>query len=144
MSKYGLKQQKNTSGGKYYWQLQDWVNKLFMKYNRCVICESKKNLEPHHIIQVKPYDKLYADIENGVIMCKSCHRKYHLENDGNINPYTLLLFMKKKVKGKGRSNNAKLKRKLKQSNKALEYYKKETFHLREELNKIGVEKKEEK
>ena len=110
MSRYGFKQKNNTQGGKYYWQLQDWVNKLFIKYDKCVICDTKKNLEPHHIIQVKPYNKLYSDVNNGVIMCKSCHRKYHIKYMEDINPYTLLLFMKDSVKGKGGLNNSQLKK----------------------------------
>ena len=139
MSRYGIKQKNNSSGGKYYWQRQDWVNELFMKYDKCVICGTKHNLEPHHIIQVKPYNNLYSDVKNGVIMCKSCHRKYHAENGEDIAPYTLLQFMKNSVKGKGGLNNTQLNKKLKQSNKVLKYYQNETFRLREKLDKIGVD-----
>lgn len=142
MSKYGFKQKRNHNGGKYYWELQDWVNQLFITYDKCAICDSKFNLEPHHIIQVKPYDKLYSNVKNGLVMCKSCHRKYHEEYGNNINPYTLLMFMKSHVKGAGGLNNKQLNKKLKQSNKLLKQYQEETFKLREELNELkkkGVE-----
>lgn len=145
MSRYGYKQKNKINGGKYYWQLQDWVNKLFMKYDRCVICGSKGNLEPHHVNQVKPYDKSYADINNGVVMCKSCHRKYHEKYMGDINTFSLLLFMRDSIKGKGGLNNAQLTKKLKQSNKVLKYYQEENLRLRKELNELknnGVEKEE--
>ena len=137
MSKFGFKQERNVNGGKYYWELQDWVNKLFMTYNKCPICGSKKDLEPHHIIQVKPYDKLYSNTKNGIILCKKCHRKYHEEYGSNINPGTLLKFGLDNFKGKSGFSNAQLSKKLKQSNKVLKYYQDETFRLREELDKLN-------
>lgn len=137
MTKYGYKQKNKINGGKYYWQLQDWVNKLFIKYDRCVICGSKKNLEPHHVNQVKPYNKSYSDINNGVIMCKKCHRQYHEKYMGEINTFTLLLFMRDSFKGKNGLNSMQLNKKLKQSNKVLKYYQQETFRLREELNRLN-------
>ena len=132
MSRYGVKQQKNTKGGKYYWKLQKWVSKLFILYDKCVICNSKKNLEPHHIVPVKPYDELYSDVNNGIVLCKSCHHNYHEQYKDNINTYTLLKFTKE---------NIKLNKKLEQSNELLNYYQNETFRLRNELKKITEKKK---
>lgn len=136
MSKLGFKQERNTNGGKYYWKLQDWVNKLFMIYNKCLICGSKENLEPHHVIQVKPYDKLYSDTNNGVILCKSCHKKYHEQYGGNINAGTLLKFGLRNVKGKNGLSIAQLNKELKQSYVILKYYQDEAFRLREELDEL--------
>lgn len=135
MSKYGFKQERNINGGKYYWELQEWVNKLFLTYNKCPICSSQKNLEPHHIIQVKPYDKLYSSTKNGIILCKHCHNKYHNTYGYNINAGTLLKFALQEFKDNESKTIQSLERKLKQSNKALDYYKNETYKLREELDK---------
>lgn len=94
MSGFGQKQKRLIGGGKYHWKLQDWVNKLFIKYDRCAICGSRHDLEPHHVTRVKPFDKAYVSLDNGIILCKKCHRKYH-ESYGDINAYTLLEFARK-------------------------------------------------
>lgn len=139
MSKYGSKQKNNINGGQYYWELQDWVNKLFIEYDKCIICGTKTNLEPHHVIQVKPHDRFYSSIKNGVVMCKSCHRKYHAEYINDISPYTLVKFMENNTKTKKALNNKSLRRKLKKSNKKIKSLKEENIRLKQELNKLGVE-----
>lgn len=58
-------------------KLNRWVNRLFEKYDRCARCGSKKNLEPHHIISCNPYDKLFDDVDNGALLCRPCHDRYH-------------------------------------------------------------------
>lgn len=148
LSQFGQRQTRNIIGGKYYWELQDWVNQLFMKYNRCLVCGSKNNLEPHHITQVKPYDKLYSSVNNGAVLCKDCHRKYHEEYNGNVNPVSLVEFTKTMNKPKKKvvkSDCNDLVKKYKKLKKVEKYYREETFRLRDELglSKNGYFKKDE-
>lgn len=95
MSGFGEKRKRQIAGGKYHWKLQDWVNQLFIKYDRCAICGTKHDLEPHHVVKVKPYDNAYASVDNGVILCKRCHRKYHEMYNGDINAASLLEFARR-------------------------------------------------
>lgn len=44
--------------------------------NKCVLCDSKKNLEVHHIINInKCEDK--CDLDNLITLCHMCHNKAH-------------------------------------------------------------------
>lgn len=94
---WGVKQARLISGGKYHWKLQDWVSQLFFKFDKCVVCGSTKDLEPHHVVKVKPYDEHYTSLDNGVILCKHCHHEYHSKYS-QINAYTLIEFTKSKLK----------------------------------------------
>lgn len=58
-------------------KLNRWVSRLFEKYDRCARCGSKENLEPHHIISCSPYDELFDDVDNGALLCRPCHDRYH-------------------------------------------------------------------
>jgi hypothetical protein len=42
---------------------------ILKKENKCCICNSKNNLEPHHILHTTAYDELHDSIENLVVMC---------------------------------------------------------------------------
>ena len=97
MPSWGIKHANKISGGKYHWKRQTWVTQLFLEYDSCVVCGRKTDLEPHHVVKVKPYDSLYTSTDNGVIMCKHCHRQYH-EQYSQINAGTLLQFTKSKIK----------------------------------------------
>lgn len=67
-------------------------SELLKTEDKCCICNSKKNLEPHHIIPVNKYDDFYNDVNNVVIICNKCHHNYHQKNMGNINFKSLLQF----------------------------------------------------
>lgn len=54
-----------------------WFEALLKRDKRCLGCGTKINLQPHHIIPCHIYDELYFDIDNGAILCKSCHERYH-------------------------------------------------------------------
>jgi hypothetical protein len=84
---------EKISGGKIYWKLRSWANQLLMEYDECVICGSRKELEPHHIIKCDNYNPMYYSLDNGVVMCHRCHRLYH-RTFKNINAYTFAKFMK--------------------------------------------------
>jgi hypothetical protein len=129
MARHGKKQKRNVNGGKYHWELQDWVSKLYLEYpNKCVVCGTKKDLEPHHLLQVKPYDELYTSISNGVLICKECHHEYHETYGGNITPYTMIDFVKKK-----QAKNSGLQKRYNQLKKVEKYYRNETERLKKLL-----------
>ncbi|MBR0369127.1 MAG: HNH endonuclease [Methanobrevibacter sp.] len=49
---------------------------------------------PHHLKKVKPSKELYANEDNIVIICKTCHNRYHNQYK-RVNPKTFLLFARK-------------------------------------------------
>ena len=57
--------------------LSDWAEQVINRDGKCVICDSKHNLESHHIFKVNKYDDTYLDLNNGITLCQSCHEKYH-------------------------------------------------------------------
>lgn len=134
MARHGRRQTRNVNGGKYHWELQDWVNKLFITYpNKCIICGTRKNLEPHHILQVKPYDELYSSVSNGCLICKDCHHDYHERYGSNINPVSLVQYAKKQKQiDKG------LKRQYRQLKLVEKYYRNETERLRKILEENNI------
>ena len=97
MASWGVKKARNIAGGKYHWKLMGWVNQLFYKYDSCAICGRKVDLEPHHVVKAKPFDKAYSSLDNGVILCKHCHSEYH-NRYSEINAATLLEFAKSKIR----------------------------------------------
>lgn len=52
-----------------------WREAVFQRDNyTCVLCGSKKNLEPDHIYAKTKYpDKAY-DVSNGRVLCRPCHK----------------------------------------------------------------------
>jgi hypothetical protein len=54
----------------------EWKKKVFEKdQNKCKRCGSMNNLHSHHIIPWKDAEHLRFDINNGLILCNSCHAK---------------------------------------------------------------------
>ena len=47
--------------------------------NFCEYCNSKTNLEAHHIIPIKMNQNFSLDPDNGLVCCKKCHMsKIHI------------------------------------------------------------------
>ena len=74
-------------------KLDRWAEKLFKQHKCCVACGSKENLQPHHIIPCTPFDKLFHDLNNGTVLCQSCHDRYH-QKYFKINHDTLMEYCK--------------------------------------------------
>lgn len=88
-------------------------SEILKKENKCCICNSKSNLEPHHILHTTKYDELHDSIENLVVMCHNCHHNYHQQYNQEITFRTLLEFQKKywkKYCPKLRTKNKKLQK----------------------------------
>ena len=63
-----------------------WQNKrkriIFRDGNKCTVCNATKNLKVHHTFYYTDYREpwRYPD-ESLLTVCKSCHEKYHSENE---------------------------------------------------------------
>lgn len=49
---------------------------------RCQICGSRNDLEAHHIKPFAQYPDLRTNLNNGMTLCKSCHRELHRATRG--------------------------------------------------------------
>lgn len=59
-----------------------WRSKVIERDKVCQMCGSNKNLEAHHIKPFSKYPDLRLCLENGITLCRKCHRKYHAETRG--------------------------------------------------------------
>ena len=65
----------------------------------CKCCGTNEDLESHHVLSFKHYPVLRIDLNNGVCLCRKCHRSYHSEYDlKNSRTSTLLDFIRKEEK----------------------------------------------
>ena len=79
-----------------HWKIKSWGRELLEEEHECVVCGSTKNLVPHHIAKIDRYNPYYVDTDNGVVMCDTCHKKYHREYS-EINAKTLINFIKQEL-----------------------------------------------
>jgi len=49
------------------------IYRKFIEKEECAICKSKSHLEIHHLDE----DRYNNELENLVVWCAKCHRKYH-------------------------------------------------------------------
>jgi len=54
-----------------------WRATVIMRDKRCVICNSLKGREAHHVNHATYYPELRFDPDNGVTLCSACHMNYH-------------------------------------------------------------------
>jgi len=105
--------------GKYYYDLGYTFNRLKRQTGECFVCGSRENLEPHHLKQVKASKPDYCEENNLVVICKSCHKKYH-NRYKKVNPKTFAEFIRKSCSDKVKDNTIyqlrKNNRKLKNEN----------------------------
>jgi hypothetical protein len=84
-----------------YWPGKKSWKKALLKNdnNSCVVCRSTKNLEGHHLYSKRDI-RLRADCDNGVILCRSCHRSkdkgYHHWKKGEFSPDDFIVFLEGK------------------------------------------------
>lgn len=74
--------------------LNSWRNEV-LKDGICVCCGGTKHLEAHHIFGFAKYEHLRDDPNNGVALCKWCHKKYHSYFPEDANPANLIKFIKR-------------------------------------------------
>ena len=57
-----------------------WRRLVYERDNYCCrICGCKENdkLNAHHIMNYSEYEELRVDVNNGITMCKECHKDFH-------------------------------------------------------------------
>ena len=59
------------------WRYKEWRMKVFSRDNfTCQVCKKIGGyLEAHHIKKWSDYPDLRLDINNGITLCKECHKK---------------------------------------------------------------------
>ena len=63
-----------------------WRKLVLEKLNFiCANCGNKENLEAHHIIPIKENRNLIFSVDNGICLCRDCHKK--ITFGGNNNAY---------------------------------------------------------
>lgn len=73
-----------------------WREKVISRDKVCQCCGFDKHLEAHHIFGHKNYNDLTDDLNNGITLCKFCHKKYHSAYGvKNANAKDLAEFMKR-------------------------------------------------
>lgn len=71
-----------------------WRRIVLNNDKSCICCGGDKKLEVHHIFQKSEYPELVDDPDNGAVLCHWCHKKYHSYFPEEVNPKTLLEFLK--------------------------------------------------
>lgn len=86
-------QKKAVEEGRHLWKVNDYEHKdqqrhkieyriwreklLLIAGNKCQICQSTHRLHAHHKKCYYEFPELRMDVENGEILCQSCHSKFH-------------------------------------------------------------------
>jgi len=59
-------------------EYRKWRRRTLQMFNyTCAHCGSKEDLEVHHQKMWKDYKHLRTDLDNGEVVCKSCHSRIH-------------------------------------------------------------------
>jgi len=59
-------------------RFKEWKETLLSKAGyKCEKCGSPKDLHVHHILPIKLYPEKILDLDNGVVLCSHCHRRFH-------------------------------------------------------------------
>ena len=56
---------------------RQWRKRILERDKVCQICGSSENLEVHHIKPFSEYSELRTDDNNGIVLCRKCHRNLH-------------------------------------------------------------------
>lgn len=59
---------------------QAWAALVKERDRKCRECGSVYDLHAHHVKPYKSYPELRTDVNNGITLCGTCHRKWHFEN----------------------------------------------------------------
>ena len=73
-----------------------WRNNVINRDKKCQCCGLDKKLEAHHLFGYKDHQELATNINNGITLCKFCHKKYHsVYGLKDINPVDFVNFVKR-------------------------------------------------
>lgn len=79
---------RNTPG------MSSWKHKVKERDKVCQCCGGSDHLEVHHVNPLAIYPDLGTDINNGMVLCQTCHRDYHKEWQDSEGPATLTKFLR--------------------------------------------------
>ncbi|MCL2157532.1 MAG: hypothetical protein FWH54_05875 [Methanobrevibacter sp.] len=77
-------------------EYKDWVNRVLTRNDStCVICGEKRSLHTHHLFSFINYPDYRLNPDNGVVLCRWCHLKYHdIYGKETANPVSFIGFLK--------------------------------------------------
>ena len=68
----------DMSSYEYKWALLSWSKTVKKLDNHmCKLCDSKENLNSHHLYPKSEFPKLSLEVDNGITLCKKCHIEIH-------------------------------------------------------------------
>ena len=70
-----------------------WKDSVLTRDKVCQCCGGDKYPEVHHIFGYKDNESLRENPENGIVLCKWCHKKYHSYYGKKANPVDLVDFL---------------------------------------------------
>lgn len=59
------------------WAYRMWRASVIRRDKRCVICDSIKNRQAHHMEDASHNEDLRFKVSNGVTLCRGCHTAFH-------------------------------------------------------------------
>lgn len=77
-------------------EYNEWVKQVINRDKVCQCCGGEKHLEAHHIFGYKKNPDYRVNPDNGIVLCKWCHGKYHSYHGlANANPQSLVKFIRR-------------------------------------------------
>ena len=75
--------------------MKEWKLSILHRDNfTCKKCNTKKELQVHHILGFSKYPELALNKENGIVLCKECHVVFHSTyGQYNFNEEDLICFL---------------------------------------------------
>ena len=69
-----------------YLEYFEWRKSVYKKNNyKCVVCNSNKNINAHHLYNYADYPLLRTSIDNGETLCQECHIEFHIRYGKSYN-----------------------------------------------------------
>ncbi len=76
-----------------------WKEEILKNQDTCQICGGDKCLEVHHVFGFTKNPHYRINPDNGIVLCKWCHEKYHNYYPGPATPVSLIKFIKQFNRG---------------------------------------------
>lgn len=78
-----------------------WRKEVLLRDSgKCIICNTSKHLQAHHIFGYDKHSALRVESDNGVALCKWCHGKFHSHYGKDATPDKLIKFIIEEIRGR--------------------------------------------